>query len=303
MVGGSKGGSNNGFKDATYKVHEDHSLLWKNGKHTDTWLQTLENHAFNVIGELPLDEISQAHVLTVLEPIWKTKPETARRVRQRMRTVFKWAVSWGYITFNPAGEVIDGALVPMPKVQEHLQALPYQEVPVAIKKIRDSEAWNVTKLAFEFMILTAARGGEVRYATWAEVGGDTWTRPGEKMKGNKSHRVPLSIQAQGLLRMAREKLGTESGLIFPAPDGKPLSENALPMRAKKSKLGCVPHGFRSSFRDWAEEVSSASGTTIELSLAHLVGNAVERAYRRTDLLDQRRELMQEWANYLEPLPF
>ena len=290
------------FRDVTYKVHEANAVRWRNGKHTISWLQTLERHA-KLILDMPIDEINQAHVLTVLEPIWTTKPETARRVRQRMRAVFKRAVSWGYIPFNPAGEVIDGALVPMPKVQEHLKALSYQEVPAAIDKIRDSEAWDTTKLAFEFMILTAARGGEVRYATWAEIDGDTWTRPAHKMKGNKPHRVPLAIQPALLLRTAKEKLGTESGLSFPSPDGNPLSENALPMRAKKSKLGCVPHGFRSSFRDWAEECSSGSHAAIEISLAHDVGSSVERAYFRSDLLDQRRELMQEWCNFLDPLPF
>ena len=291
------------FRDVTYKVHAANARRWRNGKHTVSWLQTLEKYPIKVFGDMPIDEITQAHVLTVLEPIWTTKPETARRVRQRMRAVFKWAVSWGYIPFNPAGEVIDGALVPMPKVQEHLKALSYQEVPAAIDKIRDSEAWDTTKLAFEFMILTAARGGEVRYATWAEIDGDTWIRPAEKMKGNKPHRVPLAIQPTLLLRTAKEKLGTESGLIFPSPDGNPLSENALPMRAKKSKLGCVPHGFRSSFRDWAEECSSGSHAAIEISLAHDVGSSVERAYFRSDLLDQRRELMQEWCNFLDPLPF
>ncbi len=290
------------FRDVTYKVHEANAVRWRNGKHTISWLQTLERHA-KLILDMPIDEITQAHVLTVLEPIWSTKPETARRVRQRMRAVFKWGVSWGYIPFNPAGEVIDGALVPMPKVQEHLKALPYQEVPAAIKKIRDSEAWAATKLAFEFMILTAARGGEVRYATWAEIDGDTWTRPAHKMKGNKPHRVPLSIQATVLLRTAKEKLGTESGLIFPSPDGNPLSENALPMRAKKCGIQAVPHGFRSSFRDWAEECSSGSHAAIEISLVHDYGSAVERAYFRSDLLEQRRELNQEWCNFLDPLPF
>ena len=291
------------FRDAAYKVHQNNAVRWRNKKHVASWIQTLELYAIKVFGDMPVDQVTQADVLTVLEPIWSTKPETARRVRQRMRAVFKWAVSWGYITVNPAGEVIDGALVPMPKVQEHLKALPYQEVPAAIKKIQDSEAWAATKLAFEFMILTAARGGEVRYATWAEIDGDTWTRPAHKMKGNKPHRVPLSIQATLLLGTAKEKLGTESGLIFPSPDGNPLSENALPMRAKKCGIQAVPHGFRSSFRDWAEECSSGSHAAIEISLAHDYGSAVERAYFRSDLLDQRRELNQEWCNFLDPLPF
>ena len=294
------------FRAATFKAHERKAHLWRNAKHTASWIQTLERHAFPIIGDMRMDEITRADVLAVLDPIWREIPENARRVRQRMRSVFSWAMSWGYTDVNPAGEVIDAALDPMPRlVNGNFPALPYEQVPEAIRKIQDSESWAATKLAFEFLILTAARSGEVRGATWDEIDldADLWTVPSERMKMGREHRQPLSIQAVVLLRGARERLGGGSRLVFPSPGGNMLSDNALSLRARKDAIGCVPHGFRSSFRDWAAECSGASRDAIELSLAHDVGNAVERAYFRTDLLEKRRPLMQSWADYLDPLPF
>ncbi len=305
------------FAEAAVIVHNVNTVRWKNSKHAASWLQTLERYAFPTLGEMQLDEITRADVLGVLTPIWTIKQETARRVRQRMRTTFKWGMAYGYIENNPAGEAIEGALPAMPKVQEHLAALPYDEVAGAIVKIKESESWDVTKAAFEFLILTAARSNEVRGATWDEIDLDAnlWTVPGRRMKEGRDHRQPLSVQASTLLRRwwtQQTSLGSDwesmppmpkEGLIFPTPNGQPLSDNALSLRARKARLGCVPHGFRSSFRDWAAEQTGASHAAIELSLSHSVGNAVERAYFRSDLLEQRRELMQEWANYLAPLPF
>lgn len=219
-----------------------------------------------------------------------------------MRAVFKWAMAHGFIALNPAGEAIDGALPPMPRlVNGHMPALPYQQVPDAILKIRSSEAWPATKLAFEFLILTVCRSSEVRGAMWTEVDTEArlWTIPAERMKAGKPHRVPLSNAAITLLKGAR---GFEdaTGLVFPSPQGKMLSDNALSLRARKDKLGAVPHGFRSSFRDWAAECTSASHAAMELSLAHTVGSAVEQSYARSDLLEQRRELMEAWADYVSP---
>ena len=162
----------------------------------------------------------------------------------------------GYVDVNPAGEAIDGALPPMPKYQKHLDALPYQHVGAAIKAIEDSESWPVTKRVLPFPDLDRRPvAAKSRGATWDEVdlAGNLWARPGERMKNGKAHRQPLSIQASVLLRMWKDKT-TGEGLVFPAPNGKQLSENALSLRARKCGLGCVPHGFRSSFRDWAAEV-------------------------------------------------
>ena len=217
-----------------------------------------------------------------------------------MRAVFKWAMAHGFIELNPAGEAIDGALPPMPRlVNGHMAALPYQEVPDAVRKIRSSQAWPATKLAFEFLILTACRSGEVRRAMWAEIDIEArlWTIPAERMKAGKEHRVPLSASALIVLEGARE-FEDSTGLVFPSPQGKMLSENALSLRARKDNLGAVPHGFRSSFRDWAAECTPASHAAMEISLAHSVGSEVERSYARSDLLEQRRELMEAWAEYI-----
>ncbi|MXY20398.1 MAG: DUF4102 domain-containing protein [Dehalococcoidia bacterium] len=288
------------FREAAYMAHETHLPRWKNPKHTKEWIRTLERHAFPVIGGKPIDSIGVVDVLGVLTPIWSKVPETARRVRQRMRTVFKWAMAHDFIDLNPAGEAIEGALPPMRRiVNGHRKALPYQQVPDAILKIRSSEAWPATKLAFEFLILTACRSGEVRSAMWSEidVGARLWTIPAERMKARKEHRVPLSASALTLLESARE-FRDSTGLVFPSPQGKMLSDNALSLRARKDKLGAVPHGFRSSFRDWAAECTSASHAAMELSLAHSVGSEVERSYARSDLLEQRRELMEAWGDYI-----
>ena len=288
------------FREAAYKAHEANLPRWRNRKHAQSWIRTLEKHAFPVIGDKPIDSIGVVDVLGVLTPIWAAVPETARRVRQRMRAVFKWAMAHDFIDLNPAGEAIDGALPPMPRlVNGHMPALPYQQVPGAILKIRSSEAWPATKLAFEFLILTACRSAEVRSAMWSEidVGARLWTIPAERMKAGKEHRVPLSASALTVLETARE-FKDSTGLVFPSPHGKMLSENALSLRARKDKLGAVPHGFRSSFRDWAAESTSASHAAMELSLAHTVGSAVEQSYARSDLLEQRRELMEAWTEYL-----
>lgn len=292
------------FREAAHIVHNDKiaSGRWRNGKHTISWIQTLERHVFPALGDMPIDEITKADVLGVLRAIWFEIPENARRIRGRMRKVFSWAMPYDYITVNPAGEVIDGALVTMPKVQEHLKALPYQDVPAAIEKIRDSESWRATKLAFIFMVFTAARPGEARGARWDEIQDDVWVVDGSRMKGGQQHRQPLSIQAMQVIREARDRLGGDD-LVFPSPAGRMLSENALPLRAKKCQLGSTAHGFRSSFRTWAAECSGATPDVIELSLAHAIGTRVQQAYFRTDLLDLRRPLLQSWADYLDPLPF
>ena len=290
------------FREAAYKVHKANVPRWKNPKHAKGWIRTLEKHAFPAIGDMPIDSIRVVDVLGVLTPIWAVIPETARRVRQRMRAVFKWAMAHGFIDLNPAGEAIDGALPPMPRiVNGHMAALPYQEVPDAIRRIRSSQAWPATKLAFEFLIFTACRSGEVRRAKWAEIDIEArlWTIPAERMKAGKEHRVPLSASALIVLESARE-FKDSTGLVFPSPQGKMLSENALSLRARKDKLGAVPHGFRSSFRDWAAECTSASHAAMELSLAHSVGSAVEQSYARSDLLEQRRELMEKWGDYVSP---
>ena len=165
---------------------------WKNGKHTAQWLSTLERYAFPTIGKMPLDRIERRDVLGILTPIWTTKPETARRIRQRIRTVLKWGQAHGYVEVNVAGDMIDGALPPMPRVKAHFRALPYVEIPAALETIDGSSAGLAAKLCMRFLILTAVRSGEARGASWSEIDPDAreWRIPAERMKGGVVHRVP-----------------------------------------------------------------------------------------------------------------
>lgn len=288
------------FREAARIVHELNVPRWKNAKHAKSWMQTLERHALPVIGDKPIDQIERQDVLRVLTPIWTDIPENARRVRQRMRTVFKWAMAHGHLDYNPAGEAVDGALPPMPKVKNHMKALPYQKVADALRIVDGGPSNVVTKLAFKFLVLTAARSIEVRGALWSEIDPEAreWRIPAIRMKDNEEHRVPLSDQAIAVLSEALPL--TERQLVFPSfhDNSKMLSENALSLMLRKRGIEAVPHGFRSSFRDWAAEQTSASHAAMELSLAHKVGSTVEQAYFRSDLYEQRRKLMQEWADYL-----
>ena len=288
------------FSKAARIVHELNVPRWKNAKHAKSWLQTLERHAFPVIGDTPVDQVGQQDVLRVLTPIWTEIPENARRVRQRMRTVFKWAMANEIISYNPAGEAVDGALPPMPKVKNRMKALPYQQVADALMIVDNGPSNVVTKLAFRFLVLTAARSIEVRGALSSEIDPKEriWRVPPDRMKDGEEHRVPLSDQAVAVLSIAMTL--SERRLLFPSfhdPD-KMLSENALSLMLRKRGIEAVPHGFRSSFRDWAAEQTSASHAAMELSLAHHVGSTVEQAYFRSDLFEQRRKLMQQWADYL-----
>ena len=296
-------------------------------KHSRNWLQVLERHAFPAIGDMQVAQVTKRDVVELLEPIWDRLPDTARRVRQRLRATFTWALGFDLIAGpNPAGEAIEGLIAEWGRRPRavHYSALDYQDVAAAFVTIKRSQGMRETRLAFQFLILTAARSGEVRGAIWSEIDLEAmvWTVPAERMKGGKPHRVPLSMQALWVLLAARQAIRqrrkrrpdynadgsiyggpiNSNALVFPNPSGRPLSDNALSLRAKKDGLGCVPHGFRSSFRDWAAEQSGASREAIEMSLAHIVGGPVERAYFRSDLLEQRRRLLQAWADYVEPLP-
>ena len=291
------------FSEAAYTVHETNKPRWRNGSHTRAWIQTLERHAFPKIGNKPIDTISRTDVLMVLTPIWSTRPETARRVRQRMRTIFKWAMANELIEANPAGEAIDGALPSMPKVKAHLRALPYQDVGSALRTVDASQTSPASKHCLKFLVLTAARSGEARGATWDEIDieGATWTIPGTRMKANIEHRVPLSDQVLDVLMLARE-LQDGSELCFPSPlrPGRMLSDMTLTKVLRKADLAdrATVHGFRTSFKTWTMEQTDTPWAVGEAALAHQLGGSVEQAYARSDLFDRRRTLMQQWAEYL-----
>ena len=291
------------FREAAIAVHAANKPRWRNDRHSASWLQTLERHAMPVIGNTPLDRIDRGAVLRVLTPIWTTRPETARRVRQRMRTVFRWGMAHCFMESNPAGEAIDGALAPMPKVKAHLRTLPYQEVGASLETVESSQASVAAKLCFRFLVLTAARSGEARGATWDEVdiAGQEWRIPSRRMKAGMEHRVPLSRQAHAVLGEAMV-LRDESGLVFPSPLklGSPLSDMTLTKVLRSVGLAerATVHGFRSSFKDWTLEQTDTPWAVSEAALAHVLGNGTEQAYARSDLFDRRRTLMQLWADYL-----
>ena len=276
-------------------------LSWKNIKHRAQWESTLKTYAFPKIGALKVNEIDRKHVVEVLAPIWTTKAETARRVRQRIRSVMDRAISLEYVDYNPAGDAINGALARQRRTKNHHRALPYGNLPAALQAVRESTASPSVKLGFEMLALTACRSGEVRGMTWDEVDLQeaTWTVPGERMKAGKPHRVPLSRGALAVLEEARS-LSDGNGLVFPAPRSRGvLSDMVFTQMLRRLALDFVPHGLRSSFRDWAAEKTNAPHAVVEKALAHTVGNATEAAYFRSDLLEQRRPLMEDWGGFLE----
>ena len=291
------------FREAACAVHEANKPRWRNARHVKSWMQTLDRHAMPALGNTSLDRIERGDVLRVLTPIWTTRPETARRVRQRMRTVFRWGMAHGFMETNPAGEAIDGALPPMPKVKAHLRALPYQEVGAALETVAASQASVAAKLCFRFLVLTAARSGEARDATWEEVdlAGQEWRIPSERMKAGMEHRVPLSEQALKVVDEA-SALRDESGLLFPSPlkPGSPMSDMTLTKILRSTGLAerATVHGFRSSFKNWTMEQTDTPWAVSEAALAHTLGNSTEQAYATSDLFERRCALMQQWANYV-----
>ena len=291
------------FREAACAVHEANKPRWRNDKHIVSWMQSLERHVMPMLGDIPLDSIDRGDMLRVLTPIWTNRPEAARRVRQRMRSVFRWGMAHGLMEANPAGEAIEGALPVMPKVKAHLRALAYQEVGSALEAIEASRASIPVKLCFRFLVFTAARSGEARGATWEELDlqDEVWRISAERMKGGVEHRVPLSRQVLDLLAEA-SALGGEAGLVFPSParTGVPMSDMTLTKMLRSTGLAdrATVHGFRSSFKNWTLEQTDTPWAISEAALAHKLGDSTEQAYARSDLLERRRILMQQWADYL-----
>lgn len=294
------------FKQCADTYIEAQRPGWKNPKHADQWGNTLSAYVYPIIGELPVAEIDTPLVIKCLEPIWITKNETASRVRGRIESVLNWARTSSFRSGeNPArwkGHLDN--LLPAPrKVQKvkHHSALPFKEIGQFMKELRARE--GVGARALEFTILTAARSGEVRGATWNEIDlkEATWTIPAERMKSGKEHRVPLSLDAVSLLK----DMPKVDGCPFLFPSAKPkqaMSDMTLSAVLRRmEKEGLTVHGFRSTFRDWAAESTSYSREVAEMALAHVIGNAVEAAYRRGDLFEKRRRMMSDWAAYCSRL--
>lgn len=289
------------FAEAAQKVYELHLPTWRNPKHAKQWIKTLEEYTFPHFGKKLVADVGTSDVLIALTPIWNSKPETARRVKQRIGSVMKWAVAQGWRQDNPA-EAIDQALPRHDKSKiKHRPSLPYIEVAAAIDIVKQSGAGFSAKLAFEFLVLTATRSGEVRLAVWDEIDLDKreWIIPAERMKAKRAHRVPLSERAIEILTEARN-LSDGSGLIFiGTKQGKPLSDMTLSKLLKELGIAAVPHGFRTSFKVWAQEQTNFSREVSEMALAHVIQNKAEAAYARSDLFEKRRKMMESWARYLQ----
>ena len=291
------------FREAAEKTFETLRPRWRNGKHVYNWMQGMRKYVFPLIGDLRVDQTGREHVLRILTPVWSTKPGTARKLRQRIRTVFSWCMAHGYIEYNVAGEMIDGALPPMPTVKAHFRALPFQELPEALRIVEASQSSLSAKLCFRFIVLTAARSGEARGATWSEIDLESreWRIPGERMKAGVEHRVPLSDAALAVLEQARPLRG-KTDLIFPSVTRphSPLSDMTFTKILRTTGLASktTVHGLRSAFRSWAAEMTEAPHAVMEMSLSHSVGSAVEQAYARSDLLEKRRHLMEQWGAYI-----
>jgi integrase len=271
---------------------------WRNAKHRQQWTNTLETYVYPVIGDTPVADVTTAHVMQILEPIWRAKPETASRVRGRIETIMDAAKARGYRQGeNPArwrGHIAQLLPARTRLSRGHHKALPYEDLPAFMGGLRKRQA--VAALALEFTILTAARSGEVLGAKWDEIDLEkaVWTVQAVRMKAGKEHRVPLSARAVEILKEAK-KLGSD--WAFPANSGGQLSSMAMTMLLRRMKAGVTVHGFRSAFRDWAAERTSYPHEVCEMALAHTIGNKAEAAYRRGDLFDKRRRLMADWATF------
>ena len=286
------------FAEAALRVLEQKRPGWRSAKHPHTWLTSLERHVFPRIGARPVCEVTSADVLEILAPVWHAKPQTARNVRQRIGTVLEWAVAMELRTDNPCARILQ-VLGPQHDIVQHMRALPHRDVAAAIHAVQRARTAPVVKLAFEFLVLTAVRWGEVRGAAWAEIDttGRVWTIPAARMKMRRDHRVPLCGRAVAILDAARTPDGGR--LVFSARDDKPLDDKRLRRLLRQLRIPAVPHGFRSSFRDWAAEETDHPREVIEAALAHVVRNRVEAAYAHSDLFARRRRLMDDWAAYLD----
>jgi integrase len=295
------------FEKAARQVHADLKAGWRNPKHAAQWISTLETYAFPKIGSRKVDSLKAKDFAEALQPIWLDKAETASRIKQRCNTVMDWCAAQELIGANPVG-VVTKLLPKQPSSQDrvkHYPAMAWEDVPNFIGGTIRAGKPILSKIMLEFLILTAARSGEVRAMTWEEVDLDNtiWTVPADRMKAGKEHRVPLSNRAIEILQ-DQKKADKHKSLVFPSPSGGVPSDMILTkfLRDKEvpsSEPGrtAVAHGFRSSFRDWASE----NGFPRDLAgraLAHTISNQTEAAYHRTDLLDQRRGMMDAWANHV-----
>ena len=291
------------FKEVATSYIAFQEAAWKNPKHRKQWASTLETYAFPIIGQLSVDAITEHHIIAVLEPIWTTKTETASRLRGRIESILDWARVRGHREGeNPArwkGH-LDKVFPAQGQIHQvrHFQSMSVVDTPGFMTRLAVQE--GTSALALRFLILTAARSGEVRGAEWSEIDFDqaVWIIPASRMKAKRRHRVPLSDAALGVLQEARVRhLPSPISLIFGNNKGGVLSDMSLTAVMRRMGVGAVPHGFRSTFRDWVGEFTQYPSDLAEMALAHVLPNKTEAAYRRGDALEKRRAMMDAWAHH------
>lgn len=286
------------FEESARIVYEQKRPSWKNAKHAAQFISSLEVYVFPYIGEMQVNNINSQHILKILEPIWLTKEETARRVRSRLSSVFSWTIANQWRADDPASTTIMSALPRQSKKIKHRKSMHYNLVSEFIDKMKQSNAAPITKLALEFLILTATRSGELRDAPWSEIDGNLWTIPAERMKAGVTHKIPLSKRCLEILQEART-LSLGSKYIFCGfKKDRPLSENTFAKLIAELNFDIQVHGFRTSFRTWTQERTNYPREVAEAALAHSLSDKAEAAYARSDLLDKRRDMMETWSRYI-----
>jgi integrase len=287
------------FKKCAETYIETHAPSWRNHKHKGQWAATLTTYAYPLIGQKPVSEITTDDVLAILQPLWSTKTETAKRLQQRLAVILDWSRVRGYRSSHNVAQWkghLDKLLAKPGKIKKvrHHPAIPVAEVGAFMAALGKRE--GIAARALEFLCLTTTRSGEVRGATWVEIDlqAGVWTIPAERMKSHRPHRVPLSADAVALLEALPRFENVE--YVFPNTRGGPLSDMTLSAIMRRMNVPGVPHGLRSTFRDWCSE-NLIPGELAEQALAHVVASKVEAAYRRTDLYQRRHDLMQRWADH------
>jgi integrase len=279
------------FQQVALEYIAQHEDSWRGDHSRRQWLQSLQTYAFPRIGSMAIADIDVAAVLSILDPIWREVPETASRVKHRIALILDWAAARDLRPHdNPARRP---KLLPKRKrTRQHFTAMPYAEISSLMQRLRNVE--GIAPRALEFLILTATRTNEVLGAHWDEIGGDTWTIPGERTKSGKAHRVPLCNRARELLTA----LPRVNEYVFPGTQtGRGLGEGSLRKLLQRMGVAVTTHGFRSTFKDWASETTAYANFVTEMALAHAIGNGTEESYRRGELLEKRRRLMQDWSDF------
>ena len=296
------------LREAAEEVIKERRVMWRNPRSETQWRATLESYAFPTLGDTAVDEITAGQIEDCLKKTWAERTDTTKKVLQRIGTIMSWAVRKGYRDSNPVPDARSGLATIRGKKKEHHKAVHHSELPLLLEKVRESGAHPSTVLCFEFVALTAARSGEARAATWSEIdfAARAWTVPADRMKAEVEHKVPLSDYAIAVLRRAEQLQRDDDddeplrgdALVFPSPRGTVLSDNTLGKLCRDLELGFVPHGLRSTFRDWCAE-NEVPREVAEQALAHTVAG-VEGDYLRTVFLKQRRPVMEDWAKVVRP---